>query len=217
MCIDGECITVPPAECDPPCTDGENCENGTCVLDPTMVGSVPSSCGSPSQDLEPVDCTENGDANAQCVFSNHCMCSEADGFECETPGDVVSAECASGSSCVPVTTAGSNTLSDIFEPIFQNQGCTAGYCHGGSGDELLLSDVDTIFANLVDQAASISACGLTYRVVPGNPEESILWHRVKPMADGEEPCVSKMPMGSNGLSEADAQLVYDWIKDGAVQ
>jgi len=143
-----EDMTIPPFECDPPCGEGEACENGTCV---------------------------------------------------------------------PVTPSGSKTLTEIFEPVFQNKGCTAGYCHGGSVDELLLSDVDSIFANLVNQAASIPACGLTLRVVPGNPEESILWHRVKPMADGEDPCVSKMPKGSNGLSEEDAQLVYDWILGGALQ
>jgi hypothetical protein len=285
-CIEGVCVPNPPALCDPPCTDGENCENGTCVLDPTMVGAVPTSCGSPQQNLEPVDCTKNGDTNAQCVFSNHCMCSAADGFVCDNNGTDDSPDCAAGiscvpdlskvgmvptscgspdqglgpvdctkygdknaqciwgsfctcsvvdgfeceevlagggsqcvvgSSCVPVTPSGSKTLTEIFEPVFQNKGCTAGYCHGGSVDELLLSDVDSIFANLVNQAASIPACGLTLRVVPGNPEESILWHRVKPMADGEDPCVSKMPKGSNGLSEEDAQLVYDWILGGALQ
>jgi len=220
VCNNGACEPASPPSCEPPCADNENCEDGTCVLDPTMVGSVPTSCGSPGQGLEPVDCTKNGDTNAQCVFSNHCMCTVADGFECETSGEVVSAECVPGSSCVSATPPGNKPLSEIFETIFQNQGCTAGYCHGGGANELLLSDVANTHANLVGQTATTAGCGLTERVVPGNPEESILWHRVKPLAEGETAdtaCISKMPAGSDGLSEEHAQLVYDWIKGGALQ
>ena len=69
---------------------------------PVFIGSEPTSCGSPDQGLEPVDCTMYGDENAVCVFSNHCMCSLDEGFECETPfGDWIDVECAPGSVCVP--------------------------------------------------------------------------------------------------------------------
>jgi hypothetical protein len=30
------------------------------------------------------------------------------------------------------------------------------------------------------------------------------------------PCAEKMPQGSMGLSDADAQVVYDWIAGGAL-
>jgi hypothetical protein len=129
------------------------------------------------------------------------------------PGDAVSP------ADVPTADNGSppagQTLTAIFDPIFQAKGCTAGYCHGASAGELQLQDVDSIYANLVNQTAAAAACGLTQRVVPGEPENSLLWHRVKPLEDGEEPCVAKMPKGSDGLTADEAQLVYDWIKGGA--
>ncbi|MEC9466251.1 MAG: hypothetical protein VX834_10725 [Myxococcota bacterium] len=66
-------------------------------------GSSPTSCGSPDQGLEPVDCTAFGDVNAMCVFSNHCYCNVDQGFVCEVDSDWGSnQECAPGSSCIPV-------------------------------------------------------------------------------------------------------------------
>jgi hypothetical protein len=112
-------------------------------------------------------------------------------------------------------TAASVFLTDIFETIFQNEGCTAGYCHGGAVDAMMMFDVDSAYDILVGQVATSPVCDLTIRVVPGDPESSILWHRVKPQEDGEEPCAAKMPKNTKGLSEANAQLVYDWIAGGA--
>ncbi len=94
MCSEGfecEAETMWPGtnECDP---------GSICVpIRPVNIGSDPTSCGSPDQGLVPVDCTSGGDVDANCVFSNHCSCSE--GFLCEqsgTPG-----ECAAGERCVP--------------------------------------------------------------------------------------------------------------------
>ena len=79
-----------------------------------------------------------------------------------------------------------------------------------------MKDSATSHGSLVDVKAMTPGCGLTQRVVPGNPEESILWHRIKPKTPGETPCLPKMP-GPDGLSEEHAQMVYDWILDGAVQ
>jgi hypothetical protein len=65
-----------------------------------LTGQIPTSCGAEGQGLMPVDCTRAGDEDAQCVFSNHCLCS--DGFECESetmwPG---TSECDPGSVCIP--------------------------------------------------------------------------------------------------------------------
>ncbi|MBT6434516.1 MAG: hypothetical protein HOK97_21250 [Deltaproteobacteria bacterium] len=71
--------------------------------DSIHVGSSPTSCGSESQGLEPVDCTMHGDVNAFCVFSNHCFCSAADGFQCESESQWQSLEeCNPGSTCIPI-------------------------------------------------------------------------------------------------------------------
>ena len=39
-------------------------------------GHIATGCGAEEQGIMPVDCTAEGDQNAQCVFSNHCMCSK---------------------------------------------------------------------------------------------------------------------------------------------
>ena len=69
-----------------------------CIPDDDFPGAHPWSCGAPDQELDPVDCTAFGDAGAQCVFSNHCMCSE--GFVCENEMGR-GGECAPGNRCVP--------------------------------------------------------------------------------------------------------------------
>lgn len=62
------------------------------------VGNIATSCGSPTQDLTPVDCTQHGDTNSYCVFSNHCACGEA--YVCSTL-PLAGNECQPGSTCVP--------------------------------------------------------------------------------------------------------------------
>jgi hypothetical protein len=82
------------------CTPGVVCVPKREDVSDGLVGSVSSSCGDPmAQNIIPIDCTSCGDVNAQCVFSNHCLCTTSDGFECETPGRVGS-ECAAGVYCV---------------------------------------------------------------------------------------------------------------------
>ena len=64
------------------------------------VGSSRHSCGSPDQNLEPVDCSASGDFNSMCVFSNHCLCSE--GYICDGATQSANAsECDPGSICIP--------------------------------------------------------------------------------------------------------------------
>lgn len=59
-------------------------------------------------------------------------------------------------------------------------------------------------------------CGLTTRVVPGSPDESILWIRARPMSeDTGGACAEKMPQGSEGLTATEAALVRAWIEAGA--
>lgn len=67
-------------------------------LDPSQIGQVATSCGAADQGLVPVDCTRAGDADAFCVFGNHCACTE--GFVCERPGAIVASECEPGSVCI---------------------------------------------------------------------------------------------------------------------
>lgn len=109
------------------------------------------------------------------------------------------------------------SFTDIYEQIILPNGCNAGYCHGGGAGGLLMTDEATSYANLVEVDATAPMCAVTVRVVPGAPDESVLWYRARPMTldGGMEPCAPKMPEGSTGLSDADGQLLLDWIEGGA--
>ncbi len=80
-----------------------------------------------------------------------------------------------------------------------------------------MTDEATSYANLVDMEAAQPTCGAAILVVPGSPDESVLWYRARPMAldEGMEPCVLKMPKDSTGLEEADGELLLAWIAGGA--
>lgn len=107
-------------------------------------------------------------------------------------------------------------FAEVYESVFMQRGCLSNYCHGGTMTSLVMSDAAVAYANLVEVAAAEASCGMSVRVVPGAPEESALWGRVRPAAlDGGDMCAAKMPLGSMGLEEAEAQLVYDWIAAGA--
>lgn len=110
------------------------------------------------------------------------------------------------------------SFTEVYETVLLGQGCTAGYCHGGMAGGLELTDEATSYASLVEVAATTAVCGLTDRVVPGAPEQSILWMRVRPAAeDMGMACAPKMPQGSMGLPDAEAKLVGDWIAGGALE
>jgi hypothetical protein len=75
-------------------------------LDPSVVGTLPTSCGQPSAGVPTVDCTADGDRDAICVFGHHCACSA--GFRCTVPYDpnqrctgAFPCDCAPGARCVP--------------------------------------------------------------------------------------------------------------------
>ena len=108
------------------------------------------------------------------------------------------------------------TFAEIYESVLMPNNCLSGYCHDGMAGELVMTDEATAYANLVEVAATEVSCGLDVRVVPGAPEESVLWRRIRPAAlDAGDMCAAKMPQGSMGLEDVDAQLVYDWIAAGA--
>jgi hypothetical protein len=93
-------------------------------------------------------------------------------------------------------------------------------CHttaGGTGISSGRLDMTTqaaAYTNLVSAAAMGSACtGMGTRVVPGNAETSLLYLKVS--VDDPTPCGGKMPLGGPALTEAQAEMIEDWIDDGA--
>jgi len=111
----------------------DHADGGTDGSDDGSLGQTGSSCGAASQGLTPVDCTENGDINAFCVYSNHCACSVVDGFQCETPYGHISSEgayeeCAAGSGCI-LAEASDGGVADSGGPLV---GHTASSCGAAS-------------------------------------------------------------------------------------
>lgn len=103
------------------------------------------------------------------------------------------------------------SFAQIEQEVFEPAGCGAGYCHGGGAGDMVWS-----YESLVSMAAAEPVCGLTVRVVPGDPEASILWARVNPIAsEAGEDCGEPMPKDAPPLDAEQAQLVYDWIATGA--
>ena len=115
------------------------------------------------------------------------------------------------------TTAKPPAFSDIHGQLFGDYSCGNGYCHGGGAGGFSISDESGTHFALVNQNAITPLCGLTKLVVPGDPESSLLWRRVRPIAlDGDDVCAPKMPNGSEGMDAESAQMIYDWIAAGAL-
>ncbi len=105
----------------------------------------------------------------------------------------------------------------VYAEVFSMHSCDSGYCHGAGSGGMDSANADELFTALVGMDAAQAVCGLTQRVVPGDPESSILWMRVRPLElDDDPPCAKKMPGSSqSGLPAEQAQMVYDWILAGA--
>ena len=111
------------------------------------------------------------------------------------------------------------TFQQIYEDVLLTQGCSGGSCHGSAAGGFVITDQAGTYFQLAGQPATNPLCGLAKRVEPGDPDSSILWHRVRPsdLDSTDAPCAPKMPKGSEGLDDDLAQLIYDWIAAGALQ
>ena len=128
--------------------------------------------------------------NAQCVQT---ICDDGGSPECAEP---------------PLTTD-----AEFWETVVAPNACNNGYCHGSGSGGMTLSDLDASLGQLIGVPSSKEVCGATVRVVPGSPEQSVLWHRLRPRVEGVPDCADdfKMPPSSNGLSAEDAAVVEAWI------
>ncbi|HET8939276.1 MAG TPA: PQQ-binding-like beta-propeller repeat protein [Polyangiales bacterium] len=101
------------------------------------------------------------------------------------------------------------TYSAIYSEILEPQGCTADRCHGGLG--LKLSKQDTGFKSLQDDVGSGACAGMKF-IVPGKPNESLLYRKV---ADEMPPCGARMPLSLMPLDAEQLTQMRTWIEMGA--
>lgn len=117
----------------------------------------------------------------------------------------------------PDTTSPPVSFAQVYAEVFEANSCSNGYCHGAGAGGFTISDETGAHFALVNQSAMAPSCGLTQLVVPGDPESSLLWRRLRPIAlDEGDVCAPKMPQGSEGVDAEASQLVYDWIAGGAL-
>jgi hypothetical protein len=117
----------------------------------------------------------------------------------------------------PDTSSPPVSFAQVYTEVFEANSCSNGYCHGAGAGGFTISDETGAHFALVNQNAMAPSCGLTQLVVPGDPESSILWRRLRPIAlDDGDVCAPKMPQGTEGVDAEASQLVYDWIAGGAL-
>jgi hypothetical protein len=136
-----------------------------------------------------------------------------------------SAAAGKGGSGAAGTTAaaggcGSESFAAIYESILKNTtyNCAGPLCHGRETamampvGNLSLSTADVAYMQLVKVDSTGMACSGMPRVVPGNPEGSLL---VQKLRSSTTTCGGVMPVGADEISEADLKRVTDWISGGA--
>lgn len=109
------------------------------------------------------------------------------------------------------------TFTMVYDTII-SQRCTP--CHTQPGNigitqgNLDMTSKAAAFTNLVNKpAAGVSCGGRGTRVVPGQPDQSIMYLKVS--LDDPAPCGSKMPLGLPPISQAQDDMIKAWITAGA--
>jgi hypothetical protein len=125
--------------------------------------------------------------------------------------------CSSSSNDPPTEAA---KFSEIYAAIFPAKSAAkCNFCHSQpssdisngklhTGDE---GDVEAAYAALVGPTSVSKGCTGHPLVVPGKPEESLLYVKLT----ATPPCGARMPFGNGALPEAQIEMVRSWIAAGA--
>lgn len=113
-------------------------------------------------------------------------------------------------------------------PIFQQRYCSAAGCHSGEEKDLgaglrLGGPASDVYNNLINVKSqwvnpqTKQKDSTWIRVVPGKPEESLLYEKVakNPPAQGKAMPATGGTIPPPPLTQAQLQTVYDWIAQGA--
>ncbi|MCB9788518.1 MAG: hypothetical protein H6744_17690 [Deltaproteobacteria bacterium] len=220
-CCSGFCtysgLDYTPGTCQPRqplggyCTDdawcqSTNCVENACALQGCSLADAPCEYG---QQCCSGLCAVTGLAGAP----GHCVDPQAPGAPCESEAWCRSGICQDSKCQAPPDKPG---FAFVYKQVLQTRGCTTGFCHGSPDAGLPMPSAAAAFDNLVEAASDQDWC-LPTRVVPGDPATSLLWERVRPYDDTDPGpwCGPRMPLGSQGLSQPDVDLIKKWITSGA--
>ena len=114
------------------------------------------------------------------------------------------------------STASAATAPPSFANVYSilRASCGGGMsgCHVGNAPAMLaMADVDSAYANLV--GAGSSKCEGEQRVVPGDPDASVLVGSL----EGTLPCIQPMPRGRDPLAPDQIAVIRAWISAGAAR
>jgi len=124
-----------------------------------------------------------------------------------SPNFVSDAPCASGPATGAVGTV--SYLRDVL-PIFSRAGCMSSSCHGGAAPESEYNQKS--FQGMFGPGQEARNHGMC-DIVPGNPRASFLLEKLRP-----NPRVGvQMPNGLTALTQAQIDLISQWILQGAVE
>jgi hypothetical protein len=145
----------------------------------------------------------------------------------------ISASTALGLGCGSNTPSSPNSFTRVYTEIIKptsGAGCSTVYCHynyvGIKYSALDMSSQVFAYWSLVGTPCMGASCAANgTRVVPGQPEASIMYLKV---SEPTPPCGSQMPadvqtmlldgyskFSGNALSADQQQLIHDWIQEGA--
>jgi hypothetical protein len=113
------------------------------------------------------------------------------------------------------------TFSDLHK-LLQCRGCSSSFCHGGAAELSFQISKSEIYDELVgagtgNAASSISVCSGMQRVVPGQPDMSVLYQKLADMPS----CGTAMPPPGQGqatdalFNARELEVVRSWIMAGA--
>jgi hypothetical protein len=96
---------------------------------------------------------------------------------------------------------------DDVQAIFEAR-CVSCHSDADPRDSLSLEDAMTSEAQLVDVDASCTGLANQKRVIPGEPENSVLYTKVN---EANPACDGVMPPNGNMITAAERNTIYDWI------
>jgi hypothetical protein len=113
----------------------------------------------------------------------------------------------------PIETFEENLFVKINQEIF-NKSCNYGECHGGSFEPNLLT-LNAAYFSLVYHpiVKNTKDSAFTYRVVPYEPENSVLNERLSNCCFVNTD--DRMPIYGGSIPDEEVALITEWIKDGA--
>jgi outer membrane protein assembly factor BamB len=121
--------------------------------------------------------------------------------------------------------SGGAAFAKVMDVLSNNHGCIGGFCHGESGGLNLQATPTEQYTSLLGadkmgaptgtgDTNATGMCGGMKRIVPGNPDMSVLYQKVA----GQQTCGERMPTSGSGidpLTTAELDVVRGWIMAGA--